>query len=30
MLWNVYQSGMERTIWIPGKPIKIHGEADVL
>lgn len=28
MLWNVYQSGMERTIRIPGTPIKIHGEAD--
>lgn len=28
MLWDVYQPGMERTIRIPGTPIKIHGEAD--
>lgn len=28
MLWNVYQPGMERTIRIPGTPIKIHGMAD--
>lgn len=28
MLWDVYQPGMERSIRIPGTPIKIHGEAD--
>ena len=28
MMWDVYQPGMERTIRIPGTPIKIHGESD--
>ncbi len=28
MLWDVYQPGMEKTIRIPGSPIKIHGEED--
>ncbi|WP_317854047.1 CaiB/BaiF CoA-transferase family protein [Chakrabartyella piscis] len=28
MLWEVYQPGMDRTIKIPGTPIKIHGEVD--
>ena len=28
MLWEVHQAGMDRTIRIPGSPIKIHGEAD--
>lgn len=28
MLWEVYQPGMEKTIRIPGTPIKIHGEED--
>lgn len=29
MLWDVYQPGMNKTIRIPGSPIKIHGEEDV-
>lgn len=28
MLWDVYQPGMEKTIRIPGSPIKVHGEED--
>ncbi|MPN30690.1 Acetyl-CoA:oxalate CoA-transferase [bioreactor metagenome] len=28
MLWDVYQPGMEKTIRIPGSPIKIHGTED--
>lgn len=28
MLWDVYQPGMDKTIRIPGSPIKIHGEED--
>lgn len=28
MLWDVYQPGMNKTIRIPGSPIKIHGEED--
>lgn len=28
MLWDVYQPGMDKTIRMPGTPIKIHGEED--
>ena len=28
MIWDMHQPGMDRTIRIPGNPIKVHGNAD--
>jgi len=28
MLWDVYDTGMQQTVRIPGTPIKIHGQLD--